>query len=99
MNNMMNMINKIKLIFFKPFNFVLGTAVVIYFYKMFKKDLESENNSQKITPLEVFPYFKKYSDEIVVYSQEWSDKLFVIKYIFSIVFWFIVYQIIYLLIN
>lgn len=97
---MINILNKIKLIFFKPFNFMLGTAVTIYFYKMFKKDLESENDSQKpITALEVFPYFKKYSDEIAIYSQEWSDKLFVIKYIFSIVFWSIIYQIIYFLIN
>lgn len=94
----MDIINKIKLIFFYPFNFMLGTAVTIYFYKMFKKDLESEHD-KPITPLEVFPYFKKYSDEIAIYSQEWSEKLFVIKYIFSIVFWSIIYQIIYLLIN
>jgi hypothetical protein len=99
MNNMMNMINKIKLIFFKPFNFVLGTAVVIYFYKMFKKDLESNSNPEYDNSFHVFGYFKKYSDEIVLYTQEWSDKLFVIKYIFSIVFWSIIYKIIYLLIN
>lgn len=94
----MDIINKIKLIFFKPFNFILGTVVTIYFYKMFKKDLENEHD-KPITPLEVFPYFKKYSDEIIIYSQEWSEKLFVIKYIFSIVFWSIIYQIIYFLIN
>jgi hypothetical protein len=93
---MINILNKIKLIFFYPFNFLLGTALTIYFYKMFKKDLESQHDSKKITRLEVIPYFKKYSDEIEIYSQEWSDKLFVIKYIFSLVFWSIV---IYLLIN
>ena len=99
MNNMMNMINKIKLIFFKPFNFMLGTAVTIYFYKIFKKDLESNGNPEYDNSFHVFGYFKKYSDEIVLYAQEWSERLFVIKYIFSIVFWSIVYKIIYLLIN
>lgn len=95
---MINILNKIKLIFFYPFNLILGLAVTIYFYKMFKKDLESEHD-KKITRLEVIPYFKKYSNEVVLYAQEWSEKLFVIKYIFSIVFWSIIYQIIYLLIN
>lgn len=94
---MINILNTIKLIFFKPFNWILGTAVTIYFYKIFKKDIQS--NTEYDSSFDVFAYFKKYSNEVVLYAQEWSEKLFVIKYIFSIVFWSIIYQIIYLLIH
>jgi hypothetical protein len=94
---MINILNKIKLIFFYPFNLILGLAVTIYFYKIFKKDLRS--NPEYDSSFNVFAYFQKYLNEIVLYAQEWSKKLFVIKYIFSIVFWSIIYQIIYLLIN
>ncbi|MGI9215137.1 MAG: hypothetical protein ACR2HS_05815, partial [Gammaproteobacteria bacterium] len=79
---------------------ILAVAVVIYFWKMFKKDLQCSPEYNKDTYVhDIFGYFKKYTSEIDIFSQEWSDKLFIIKYIFSIIFWAILYKIIYLLIN
>jgi hypothetical protein len=94
---MIYVFNKIKLIFFKPFNFIIGVAVTIYFYKIFKKDLES--NPEHNGAFDIFGYFKQYSTEMIDYCQEWSDKLFIVKYIFSLLFWGTIYKLIYLLIN
>lgn len=97
---MINVLDKFKIIFFKPFNLILSTVVSIYFIKIFKKDLMDSPEYNESSYLEdMFGYLKKYSNEITLYAQEWSDKLFIIKYIFSIIFWSLIYQLIYLFIK
>lgn len=89
----MNLIYFILRIYTFPYRTILSMFVVVYFYKVFKNDIEYRQTNDNI-----FKYFSDYFPNIIIYTNNLSDKpLFVIiRNIFSLLFWAtITYLIIY----
>lgn len=78
----MKFIDKLISIFYAPYRFILIIGLLFYFYRVFKNEMKNNNET-----LLIQDFFRLYMSEVIDYTKNILERTFVIKYIFSIIFW------------
>jgi hypothetical protein len=91
----MKILITLKRIFFQPHTIMTAIILVIYYYFIFRKAIKNspEYNSETIQ-FDTINYFKKYFPEIKTDVDIYNEKYFLIKYVFSLLFWLFIINII-----
>jgi hypothetical protein len=91
----MKILITLKRIFFSPHTITTAIILVIYYYFIFRNAIKNspEYNSETIQ-LDTIDYFKKYFPEIKTDVNIYNEKYFFIKYVFSLLFWLFIINII-----
>jgi hypothetical protein len=82
--------NLILRIYFIPYKLFLAFVVIIYFFKIFKKDINYRKSKENI-----FSYFSTYFQNIIDFANDLWKRYVFVRHIFSLVFWLTICLIIY----